>query len=97
MSQITTLCPICKRPINKDEDMVACAVCGTKMHRRCVEEELLTDSAGEWLCPYDAVLAALDWVDAVLNQYAHALTPEQRDDIVERLKNYLKLLGEIPP
>jgi len=91
------ICPICKRPIEEGEGYVTCSVCGVKMHRRCVDEEVLTDASGKWLCPYDAAMAALDWLDAILTHYSHALTPEQRDDVVSRLKNYLKLLGEAPP
>ncbi len=84
-------CPICGNDVY-EEDAVRCSVCGAVMHRGCVDEEALTDADGNPLCPYCAAIAAIDWFDAVITSYSHALSDEQREEIIARLENYLKLL-----
>jgi len=86
------VCAVCGKPI--EGEAVRCSVCGSPMHRGCIDEEVLTDAYGEPLCPYDAALAALDWLDNVLTQYSSSLTNEQRKEIAERMKKLIQLLGE---
>ncbi len=83
-------CVVCRKPI--EGEAVRCSVCGAPMHRGCVDEEVLTDAAGDPLCPYDAALAALDWLDGVLTQYSSSLTKEQKEEVVERMKKLISLL-----
>ncbi len=64
------------------------------MHRKCMDEEALFDADGNPLCPYDAALAALDWLDTVLTLYAHSFNEEQLEDLIERLRSYLRILEE---
>ena len=85
------LCAVCGKPI--EGESVKCSVCGVPMHRGCVDEEVLTDAAGEPLCPYDAALAALDWLDNVLSQYGSSLSAEQKEEILERIRGLMQLLG----
>lgn len=89
-----TICHICKRGIESLDDVETCSICGIKMHRKCIDEEILIDSEGSILCPYDAALAALDWLDAILSIYISSLTKEQREEIIERLKIYLNVLSQ---
>jgi len=90
MSGKENMCPICGKPITND--YVTCSICGVKMHRTCVDEEILTDAAGEPLCPYDAALAALDWFDAIVTNYPHSLSEDQRRELIDRLRSYIELL-----
>lgn len=62
------------------------------MHRFCTSDDALTDAEDNKLCPYDAMLAALDWFDAILTEYTDSLSNEQRSEIAERLKSYLDIL-----
>ncbi len=62
------------------------------MHRGCLDEEVLTDANGEPLCPYDAALAALDWLDSVVTQYASSIPPDKREDLIERMKKLIAIL-----
>ena len=90
MSSEERRCVICGRPI--EGEALRCSVCGAPMHPGCVDEEALRDAYGEPLCPYDAALAALDWLDAVLTTYIGSLNDEQRKEIAERMRNLLSLL-----
>ncbi len=87
------ICYICKKDIKSLEDVETCSICSVKMHKRCVDEEILMDSEGSILCPYDAALAALDWLDMILSIYTSSFTKEQREEIIARLKNYLDMLS----
>lgn len=84
-------CIICGKSV-ESSDVVNCAICGASMHRSCAHDETLLDAEENTLCPYDAIIAALDWFDAVITVYADTLSEEQRNDIIERLKSYLNLL-----
>lgn len=88
-------CAICGREMAAEEG-VHCVVCGAPMHRGCIDEEVLEDSEGNLLCPIDAALAALDWLDAVLSLYEDVLKrdKELRTTLVSRLKNYYLALNE---
>jgi len=44
------------------------------------------------MCPYDSALAALDWFDSIISTYSSSFTDEQREEIIERLKNYINML-----
>jgi hypothetical protein len=85
-------CVICGKPIEDETQIVKCIVCGAVMHKSCSSDEALLDAEENNLCPYDAMLAALDWFDAVVSTYATTLTSEQKNDIVARLKSYIGLL-----
>jgi len=87
-------CPICGKPIERSDEFVVCGVCGVKMHKHCVDEELLTDAEGNYLCPFDAALAALDWLDELVSVYISALTREQRSELAGRLSNIVKVLQD---
>jgi len=87
-------CPICGKPIEKSGEFVVCTMCGIKMHKHCVDEELLTDAEGNYLCPFDAALAALDWLDEIVSVYLSALTREQRAELASRLSNIVKVLQD---
>ncbi|MEM0027201.1 MAG: hypothetical protein QXT53_06620 [Ignisphaera sp.] len=91
---IKTYCVICGREIGSDEKSVKCSVCGGLMHEDCVDREILEDSEGNIMCPYDAALAALDWFDAIVTEYHDSLKSDKDKlrDIVERLKSYISLL-----
>lgn len=86
------LCPICSRQV-KEQEGVRCSVCGILMHKSCASDEALMDADGNILCPYDTLLAALDWFDAVISTYPSALNEEQRSDIVGRLKSYIDIIS----
>jgi len=90
----STKCPICGKSIEKSDEFVVCSVCGVKMHRHCVDEELLTDAEGNYLCPFDAALAALDWLDELVSVYLSALTRDQRTELLSRLSNIVKVLQD---
>jgi hypothetical protein len=94
--RVIVKCAICNREIVNEERYVKCSICGALMHEDCVDREVLEDSEGNILCPYDAVLAALDWFDTIINTYHASLKvdSEKHSDIIERLKNYIKLLEE---
>lgn len=64
------------------------------MHEDCIDREILEDSEGNIMCPYDAALAALDWFDAIVTEYHDSLKSDKDKlrDIVERLKSYISLL-----
>lgn len=85
------VCPVCRKAVS-NENCITCTVCKAKMHRDCVDEEILTDAAGEYLCPYDAAIAALDWFDSVITCYSHSLTEDQRRELIDRLRSYIELL-----
>ncbi len=91
-------CAICGREIYEDEKYVQCSICRALMHESCIDREILEDSEGNILCPYDAALAALDWFDAVITTYIASLkSPENKEklqDIEARLKNYIKIIEE---
>jgi len=93
-SNTTHRCIICGREINAKERYATCAVCGALIHEDCADREVLEDSEGNLMCPYDAMLAALDWFDAILSTYHESLKmdKDRLNDITERLKNYLRLL-----
>lgn len=84
-------CIICGKSADSS-DIVKCALCGASMHKSCTHDEALLDAEGNILCPYDAMMAALDWFDYIVSLYADTLSKEQRDDIIERLRSYLNLL-----
>lgn len=88
---MSKICAICGKPVEESK-AVKCAICGTLMHRSCASDEALVDADENNLCPYDAMLAALDWFDAVLTVYVKSLTAEQRNDIIERLRSYISVL-----
>ncbi len=88
------ICYICRKSIESLEEAETCVICGVKMHRRCIDEEILTNAEGSILCPYDVALAALDWFDSILSTYASSFTNKQREEIVERLKTYLNMLSQ---
>lgn len=85
-------CVICGKPIEDELSATKCAICSAYMHKSCASDEALLDAEENNLCPYDAMLAALDWFDAVLSTYAGSLNDEQRKDIIGRLKSYINLL-----
>ncbi len=61
-----------------------------------MDEEVLVDSEGNTLCPYCAAIAALDWFDAIVTEYVHVFTSEEREDLIKRLESYIALLkGEV--
>jgi len=62
------------------------------MHRECVDEEVLMDSEGNVLCPYDAALAALDWFDNIISLYSSSFSDEQLNEIIDRLNTYIEML-----
>ncbi len=95
MDNKESVCPICGRSIT--DDYVVCTVCGVKMHRNCIDEEILTDASGDHLCPYDAALAALDWFDSVVTNYAHSFSEDQRHELIGRLRTYIELLERVSP
>lgn len=84
-------CIICGKPID-NANTIKCAVCGVLMHRSCASDEALLDAEENSLCPYDAMIAALDWFDAVVSEYVDILNNEQRNDVIGRLRSYLNLL-----
>lgn len=84
-------CIICGKLVDNAE-AVKCVVCGAPMHKNCASDEVLLDAEENNLCPYDAMMAALDWFDAVASTYASVLNDEQRNDVIERLKSYISLL-----
>lgn len=86
------ICYICKRVVEPTDNVVECSICGVKMHKRCIDEEILTDAEGAIMCPYDSALAALDWFDSIISTYSSSFTDEQREEIIERLKNYINML-----
>ncbi|MEM2529322.1 MAG: hypothetical protein QXG40_08020 [Ignisphaera sp.] len=88
---MTKICAVCGRPAVED-DSVRCAVCGALMHRSCASSDTLTDAEDNKLCPYDAMLAALDWFDAILTEYTDSLSSEQRNEVADRLRSYLDIL-----
>ena len=90
MSSEERRCVVCGRPI--EGEALRCSVCGALMHPGCVDEEVLRDAYGDPLCPYDAALAALDWLDEVLTTYGSSLSEDQRREICERMRNLLNLL-----
>ncbi|MDK6029082.1 hypothetical protein QPL79_06870 [Ignisphaera sp. 4213-co] len=87
-------CIICGKEIKEDEKSVKCSICGSLMHEDCVDREILEDAEGNVMCPYDAALAALDWLDAIVTTYHNSLKSDKNklNDVVERLKNYLAIL-----
>ena len=91
-------CAICGREIYEDDKYVQCSICGALMHESCIDREILEDSEGNILCPYDAALAALDWFDAVITTYIGSLksseNKEKLQDLVKRLENYIKIIEE---
>ena len=62
------------------------------MHRGCIDEEILTDVEGNYLCPVCAARTALDWFDNIISLYAHSIKDNNKEEIIERLKNYIKIL-----
>lgn len=62
------------------------------MHKDCIDEEILTDAIGDYLCPYCAAVSALDWLDSILIQFSNSLNEKQREEISSRLKSYLDIL-----
>ena len=91
MSESIGICKICKRDVKKDE-AVKCVICGSVMHRRCIDEEILTDSVGDYLCPYCAAISALDWFDSVITQFPGAFSKDEKEELIARLKSYLNIL-----
>jgi len=90
LSSERPLCAVCGKPI--EGEALRCSVCGAPMHRGCVDEEVLTDAVGEPLCPYDAALAALDWLDSVVSQYSSSIPRDKREELAERLRKLAALL-----
>jgi len=86
-------CIICGKEI-KDKDYVQCPDCKNYMHKSCIDEEVLMDVTGEYLCPICAARAALDWLDNIISLYASSMKGEDRKEIIERLKTYIRLLEE---
>lgn len=86
-------CVICGRQIVEEEN-VSCSICGALMHKSCANDEVLLDQEENYLCPYDAMLAALDWFDGVITTYVSVLNEEQKNDVLSRLKSYVNLLSE---
>jgi len=89
--ELKSLCVICGKHVS-DEEIVKCSVCGASMHKSCARDESLLDSEENYLCPYDAMLAALDWFDAIVTTYVSTLDENQKNDILSRLKAYVELL-----
>lgn len=87
-------CIICGKTVQDDEAAVKCVICGAIMHKKCIDEEILTDAMGDYLCPYCAIISALDWLDSVLTYYSNSLSKEQKEDISSRLRSYLNTLEE---
>lgn len=85
------ICVICGKPVDENS-YIKCAICGKLMHRSCASDEALIDAEENIMCPYDAILAALDWLDIVITTYANSLSDEERKNIVKRLESYQKLL-----
>mgnify|MGYP000415597887 CR=1 FL=1 len=85
-------CIICGKAIQSNETIVKCVICGAVMHKKCIDEEVLTDAVGDYLCPYCAIISALDWLDSILTYYSNSLSKEQREDISSSLKSYLNTL-----
>jgi hypothetical protein len=85
-------CVICRKPVEDESQAVKCVVCGVVMHKSCASDEALLDAEENALCPYDAMMAALDWFDAVILTYANTLNDVQKNDVIERLRSYTKLL-----
>lgn len=91
---MVNLCAVCKKPIDETTETVRCNICDAVMHKSCASDEALMDANENILCPYDAMLAALDWFDAVLITYVDTLEAEQRDGIIRRLRSYLNILED---
>ncbi len=89
----TEKCVICGKEIVASE-VIKCSVCSAPMHKRCIDEEILTDAYGNYLCPSCAAISALEWLDLILSFYASSIRNEKRSEIVDRLRNYIKMLEE---
>ena len=88
-----SVCVICGKHVS-NEEAIKCSVCGASMHKSCARDESLLDSEESHLCPYDAMLAALDWFDVIATTYLSTLDENQKTDILSRLKAYVELLSK---
>ena len=84
-------CIIRGKAIQSNETTAKYVICGAMTHKKCIDEEILTDAIGDYLCPYCAIISALDWLDSILTYYSNSLSKEQGEDILSRLKSYLTL------
>ena len=88
-------CPVCNKEVKEDSLMEKCVLCGVTLHRSCIDNDILRDANGNALCPYCAAISALDWLDNVITLYLRPLKNSVLlSDIVERMKNLLKILVE---